>query len=295
MAASCSTPSARTSAQRARRQTQRAESLSGSIRQFLTPEVWKQARQGQRSLNRGAGTDFQHEVVAPTATAAFHGHTFATGMLLQQRQCEASEPCKVFTHVFILNARLILTIGEIETPVTTIFNPPMTANRIGESLHTHRETADGIANLNRLFPVAKALRHHHANRLQTFPQFEPRQAPRHRHLNGASRLVTSMPRLLGHMPTSRHSREVVRALLIDLLDDRLMQRLMVSFQRQHILDYQPCSKFCAGSASRRGRLPAPHLLAGGQSGPPGRTDEARRRFDRLLSIRNDVGLLSEGV
>ena len=162
----------------------------------------------------------------------------------------------------------ILTIGEIETPVTTIFNPPMTANRIGESLHTHRETADGIANLNRLFPVAKALRHHHANRLQTCPQFEPRQAPRHRHLNGASRLVTSMPRLLGHMPTSRHSREVVRALLIDLLDDRLMQRFMVSFQRQHILDYQPCSKF-AGSASRRGRLPAPHLLAGGQSGPPG--------------------------
>ena len=45
MAASCSTPSARTSAKRARRQTQRAESLSGSIRQFLTPEVWKQARQ----------------------------------------------------------------------------------------------------------------------------------------------------------------------------------------------------------------------------------------------------------
>ena len=31
--------------QEGRRQTQRAESLSGSIRQFLTPEVWKQARQ----------------------------------------------------------------------------------------------------------------------------------------------------------------------------------------------------------------------------------------------------------
>ena len=49
MAASCSTPSARTSAKRARRQTQRAESLSGSIRQFLTPEVWKQARQAARA------------------------------------------------------------------------------------------------------------------------------------------------------------------------------------------------------------------------------------------------------
>ena len=45
MAAPCSSPSARASAKKARPQTQRAESLSGSIRQFLTPEVWKQARQ----------------------------------------------------------------------------------------------------------------------------------------------------------------------------------------------------------------------------------------------------------
>ena len=45
MAALCSTPSSRASAKRARQQARRAESLSGSIRQFLTPEVWKQARQ----------------------------------------------------------------------------------------------------------------------------------------------------------------------------------------------------------------------------------------------------------
>ena len=46
-----------------------------------------------------------------------------------------------------------------------------------------------------------------------------------------------MPRLLGHMPTSRHSREVVLALLVDVVDDRLMQRLLVSFQRQHIIRF----------------------------------------------------------
>jgi transposase len=40
--------------------------------------------QGQRSLNCCYSKDFQHEVVAPTATAAFHGYTFAAGMLLQQ-------------------------------------------------------------------------------------------------------------------------------------------------------------------------------------------------------------------
>ena len=41
--------------------------------------------QGQRSLNRCSGRDFQHEVFAPTATAAFHSQTVAAGMLLPQR------------------------------------------------------------------------------------------------------------------------------------------------------------------------------------------------------------------
>ena len=41
--------------------------------------------QGQRSLNHCSGRDFQHEVFAPTATAAFHSQTVAAGMLLQQR------------------------------------------------------------------------------------------------------------------------------------------------------------------------------------------------------------------
>ena len=36
-------------------------------------------------LNRCSGRDFQHEVFAPTGTAAFHSQTVAAGMLLQQR------------------------------------------------------------------------------------------------------------------------------------------------------------------------------------------------------------------
>ena len=51
MATQSSTPSAWASAKRARRQARRAESLSGSIRQFLTPEVWKQARQAARAAS----------------------------------------------------------------------------------------------------------------------------------------------------------------------------------------------------------------------------------------------------
>ena len=48
MASQPTTASPRATAKRARRRAARAESLSGSIRQFLTPEVWKQARQAAR-------------------------------------------------------------------------------------------------------------------------------------------------------------------------------------------------------------------------------------------------------
>ena len=40
--------------------------------------------QGQRPLTCCSSKDFQHEVVAPPATAAFHGYTLAARMLLQQ-------------------------------------------------------------------------------------------------------------------------------------------------------------------------------------------------------------------
>ena len=44
MVAQCSAPSARASAKRAQRRAKRAESLSGSMRQFVTPQVWKQVK-----------------------------------------------------------------------------------------------------------------------------------------------------------------------------------------------------------------------------------------------------------
>ena len=37
------------------------------------------------ALTKSLRRDFQHEVFAPTATAAFHSQTVAAGMLLQQR------------------------------------------------------------------------------------------------------------------------------------------------------------------------------------------------------------------
>ena len=44
MAAQSSTSSPRAAAKLARRRAQRAQSLSGSMRQFLTPQVWKQVK-----------------------------------------------------------------------------------------------------------------------------------------------------------------------------------------------------------------------------------------------------------
>jgi len=45
MAAQCSASSSRASAKWAQRRAKRSESLSGSMREFLTPEVWKQIKQ----------------------------------------------------------------------------------------------------------------------------------------------------------------------------------------------------------------------------------------------------------
>ena len=44
MAAQTSASSSRASAKQAQRRAKRSESLSGSMRQFLTPEVWKQVK-----------------------------------------------------------------------------------------------------------------------------------------------------------------------------------------------------------------------------------------------------------
>src|SRR5512135_3876698 len=99
-------------------------------------------QQGQRSLKRCSGQDFQQEVVAPTATAAFHGEAFAAGMLLQQRQAEAVEPRKILTHVLVANARRVLAIGDVETPGAAALNAPVTADGVGESLHAYPEAAD---------------------------------------------------------------------------------------------------------------------------------------------------------
>src|SRR5512135_1571664 len=95
-------------------------------------------------------------------------------MLLQQREREAIEPRKVLAQVPIANPRFILPIGDVEAPVTRILNAPMAADRVREPLHAHPETADVIANLDRLLPIGDALGHHHADRIDFRPTHNSR-------------------------------------------------------------------------------------------------------------------------
>ena len=50
-----------------------------------TPSGSRLRAQGQRPLNSFSGKDLRQEVVAPSATAAFHGDAFRPRMLFQKR------------------------------------------------------------------------------------------------------------------------------------------------------------------------------------------------------------------
>ena len=53
---------------------------------------WDQT-QGQRTLNSFDTKDLHQEVIIPAADSSFHGEAVLAGMLFQQGQSEASEPC----------------------------------------------------------------------------------------------------------------------------------------------------------------------------------------------------------
>src|SRR5260370_26758907 len=121
--------------------------------------------------------------------------------------------------MLIPNPRLVLGKDEVEAPMTSVLNGPVTANGTSELLHAYRQTADVIAFLHRLFAVAPTHRHHQANRFQTLPQFEVRQSVRHRHLDVDAPLLAAVAGFLGRIPTSLGADELVLALLVDLVDD----------------------------------------------------------------------------
>ena len=101
----------------------------------------------------------------------------------------------------------------------------MTSDGSCESLHSHGQTADVVADLDRLVPVTKALRRHDPDRLQTLPERETWQVLGGRKLKVGSRLFTSMARLSSHMLTP--VAKVAVQLFVDVVNDRLVQRVLI--------------------------------------------------------------------
>ena len=54
------------------------------------------------------------------------------------------------------NARFVLAVGHVETPMTTIFDASVTANRVRELLDAHLQTAEVIPRVRCLFAIATA-------------------------------------------------------------------------------------------------------------------------------------------
>src|ERR1700674_4141204 len=98
--------------------------------------------------------------------------------------------------MLVADARFVLPIGDIETPMAAILNSPMAPHGVSKLLDAHRQAADVIARLDRLLPVANTDRRHHTDRLEAFPKFELAQRVGHRHLNVAARLFSAVPGLL---------------------------------------------------------------------------------------------------
>ena len=86
MAAQTSASSSRASAKRAQRRAKRSESLSGSMRQFLTPEVWKQVKQAasQHGCRQGVRWTLQPLIMIAAIMTWCAGETDADRFVLSR-------------------------------------------------------------------------------------------------------------------------------------------------------------------------------------------------------------------
>src|SRR5436190_11315660 len=104
-------------------------------------------------------------------------------MLLPQRQEKAVQPSKVLAQILCPNARFVLPEGEIQTPMAAILDAPVTSHRMGKAFDAQRQAADVVASFDSFFTVPYTSRHHHTNRLETFPQVQLGPVGGHRHLD----------------------------------------------------------------------------------------------------------------
>ena len=117
--------------------------------------------------------------------------------------------------------------------MAAILDAPVAPHRTRQLLHPHGQAADVVADLARLLAVADAQRRHDRDRLQALPQREPRQLFGRRELEIRPRLYAPVALLGRHVLLG--SLQVAFELFIDVIDDRLMERLLVPLQRQDVV------------------------------------------------------------
>jgi hypothetical protein len=127
--------------------------------------------QGQRSLKRCPGYYFQQEVFAPTTRATLHHDATLPQMLLQQRQREPIQPRKILTQVLVADPRFILAVRHVQTPMTTILDPPMTPHRMRKQLHAHVQVVE------ELWHIANRLENEERTETAPAANVEPLPAP----------------------------------------------------------------------------------------------------------------------
>src|SRR4051794_29826682 len=113
-------------------------------------------------------------------------------MLLQQRQREPVQPREVLPQVPLAEPRFVLAERQVQDPVTAVLDTPMAPNGAGERLHVQLQTADVVADLDRLSPIPDAARRRQSDRLQPLPQPESGQALGGRELEIRSRLRSAV-------------------------------------------------------------------------------------------------------
>lgn len=135
--------------------------------------------QGQRTLSSFDTKDLHQEVIIPAADSTLHREAILAGMLFQQGQSEASEPCQIFGDRPLASSQSVFSVSDIQTPVTCRFDSPMVANSFGKLLDAEWQAADEIANVYLLFALHNALIDDHTDRLQTLPARRRGESIRH--------------------------------------------------------------------------------------------------------------------
>lgn len=167
-------------------------------------------------------------------------------MLLQQRECEAVEPREVLPGMPVADPGLVFTIRDVQAPVAGVFDAPMTAHGSSELLHSQFLAADVITCFNGFCSVSQAATDHHADRSQPFPVAQAWQVGRGRQLDVGPCLFSPVPLVMRGLTARRHVGDVILALRVDVLHHRIMQRLLVGFERQDEVGFALDNLSCNG-------------------------------------------------